>query len=149
MIETKTSPSHQSSARPQMPRPIRSPLARIKTGISRINDSRLTGRLWKIAASPKINRIFTILLPSTFPIAISVDPSALKCAPIAEATDTHSSGALVPNATIVSPIISGGILHFFAMPALPSTNQSAPFTRIARPKMRRKIQRNNSAIPSP
>ena len=65
---------------------------------------------------------------------------------VADRKDTASSGALVPNATTVSPMTSGEIPHFPAAPALPSTNQSAPFTRSAKPRTRRNIC-NASSIP--
>ena len=46
---------------------------------------------------------------------------------------TAASGALVPIATIVRPITNWGIPIFPAIPADPSTNQSAPFTNIIKP----------------
>ena len=74
-----------------------------------------------------------MLLPTTFPIEISVECCT------ADVTETASSGALVPNATIVSPITKGEMRHFFAIPAPPSTNQSAPFTKSASPRISKKI----------
>ena len=47
---------------------------------------------------------------------------------------TAASGALVPIATIVSPITSWGIPSFAATLAAPSTNQSAPFTKSTKPR---------------
>ena len=58
------------------------------------------------ALNPKTNPRFAILLPIAFPIATSERPfnEALAL--------TNSSGAEVPNETIVTPIIIGGILIF-------------------------------------
>ena len=84
-----------------------------------------------------MRKILAILLPTTLPTAMSVE-----CW-MAEVTDTASSGALVPNATTVSPITSGGILHFWAMPELPPTNQSAPFTSNTKPRISKKIHKYN------
>ena len=44
----------------------------------------------------------------------------------AAVTLTAASGALVPNATIVSPINNDGILNFLAIDDAPDTNPSAP-----------------------
>ena len=63
-----------------------------------------------------------MLEPTTFPMAISLLPFT------AAVILTASSGALVPNATIVSPIIKDGIRRRLAIEEAPSTNQSAPFT---------------------
>ncbi len=46
---------------------------------------------------------------------------------------TASSGALVPTATIVSPIINPGTLKFLARAALPSTKRPAPLIRAVKP----------------
>ena len=46
---------------------------------------------------------------------------------------TASSGALVPRATIVRPMIRPGTWKFFARAELPSTNQSAPLIRAKKP----------------
>ena len=46
---------------------------------------------------------------------------------------TDASGALVPIATIVRPIITLGTLRILAREELPSTKKSAPFTRSAKP----------------
>ena len=80
------------------------------------------------AVRPRIIKIFRILLPTILPMVISALP--FKAAEIL----TAASGALVPIATMVSPIISWGILNLLAMPAAPSTNQSAPFTSSTNPK---------------
>ena len=79
------------------------------------------------AASPRIIKMFRILLPTTFPMVMSALPwnAAVRL--------TAASGALVPKATMVSPITSWGIPNFSAMLAAPSTNQSAPFTKSTNP----------------
>ncbi len=65
------------------------------------------------AEQPRISRVLRILLPTTFPIAIS----GLSVA--ADTTDTANSGALVPNATTVKPMTSGEI-------PTPIANRDAP-----------------------
>ena len=80
-----------------------------------------------IAEIPKIIRIFKILLPTIFPMAIPAFPF------IDALILTAASGVLVPMATIVSPTTNCGIPSFPAIPEHPSTNQSAPFTNIRNP----------------
>ena len=53
--------------------------------------------------------------------------------------DTASSGADVPKATIVSPIIIFGILKFCAIEDAPSTNKSAPFISSINPNTKSNI----------
>jgi hypothetical protein len=64
---------------------------------------------------PNTRRIFEILLPTTFPRAISGCPCIAAC------KLTSNSGAEVPKATIVSPMIPLGILKCRAMVTLLST----------------------------
>ena len=52
--------------------------------------------------------------PTTFPIATSLFP------PMAESTETTSSGVEVPTATIVSPMMNSGMRKRWARAALPS-----------------------------
>jgi hypothetical protein len=52
---------------------------------------------------------------------------------IAAFTLVATSGAEVPIATIVRPIMSGLIPNIFAMATAPFTSQSAPFIKITRP----------------
>lgn len=77
-----------------------------------------------IAEIQRISNIFAILDPTIFPIVIPVAP--LRLAEIL----TTNSGAEVPNATIVSPIIRSEILSFLAIEEAPSTKRSAPLMRI-------------------
>ena len=69
--------------------------------------------------------------PTTLPSAISFWP--LNAAVIL----TAASGALVPKATIVSPIIKLGILKKRAMEELPLTKKSAPFTKNTNPMIKK------------
>ena len=137
---SRTSPSYHAREFPHQPSPTSKTLAMIKTGRSSFSDSFCTGKKCMRAESPKMSSILAILLPTTLPIAMSVE------CPIADVTETASSGILVPNATTVSPMTSGEILHFFAIPALPSTNQSAPFTSRTSPTIKRKICNANICI---
>ena len=70
---------------------------------------------------PKTNNKLQILLPTIFPTDIVLAPfnDAIK--------ETEASGALVPKATIVSPIIIVGILNTLARLLHPLTNISAHF----------------------
>ena len=80
------------------------------------------------AARPKMTRMLRILLPTILPMVISALPLT------AAAILTAASGALVPIATIVRPITSCGMPKRMAIPAAPSTNQSAPLPSITKPK---------------
>ena len=68
-----------------------------------------------------------MLLPITLPKTISPDPE------ISDLTLTANSGALVPNATIVSPINILDTLKLPATPDAPSTKTSAPLISITNP----------------
>lgn len=76
------------------------------------------------AAIPRTSQVLAIFDPITFPSARSV------CPLIAENTFTKSSGAEVPNATIVSPITSGEIHNSCAIEEAHFTSTSAHFTSI-------------------
>src|SRR5690606_5958748 len=79
------------------------------------------------AATPRMNRILKILLPTALAIANSACPEK------AALTLTANSGALVPNATTVKPITSEGMPKFAAKRAAPLTNKSAPTTNSTKP----------------
>ena len=81
----------------------------------------------KTAQDPRTQSRLKRFDPTTLLRAIS-----LECRSAAVVL-TASSGALVPSATIVRPMISPDTLNFLAREALPSTNRSAPFTRAANP----------------
>ena len=85
-----------------------------------------------IALTPITTSRLKILDPTTFPIAISLLPL------IAAERLTASSGALVPNATIVSPITIVGMCIRFAIDEAPSTKKSAPFTSSTNPTIKYK-----------
>src|SRR3989338_2306231 len=82
-----------------------------------------------MADIPKMSRIFAILLPKIFPMAMSVFPFILA------KMLTMSSGVEVPNATMVSPMTRDDMPNFFAMEDAPSTSQSAPLIRSGKPMM--------------
>ena len=84
-------------------------------------------------ADPNTNNKLQIFEPTTFPIEISLFPLKEAIAL------TASSGALVPNATTVSPIINVDTPNAFAKLELPSTKQSAPFTNTTKPTTNNKI----------
>ena len=85
----------------------------LRKSLFRIVHSTIKGDI--VAHIPKIASKLNIFEPIMLLRAISLEPSA--------AADmlTASSGALVPQATIVSPIIKPDTLKFFARAALPST----------------------------
>ena len=74
------------------------------------------------AVIPMIANELNMLLPTTFPMAMSAFPS------MEDITLTTNSGALVPNATIVKPITREDMLKRRAILEAPSVSQSAPFT---------------------
>ena len=76
-----------------------------------------------------MNSTLKMLLPTTLPRAMSAWPES------AAPTLTASSGALVPNATTVSPTTSGEMPKPTASREAPRTSSSAPATRMMRPIM--------------
>ncbi len=91
----------------------------------------LMGRI--TAAIPTNRRTLIILLPMTLPRRMSVLPL------ISDEKETASSGAPVPNATMVRPIKSLLTLKLAATDEAPSTSQSAPLMRRRNPTIRRVI----------
>ena len=87
------------------------------------------------APTPISSSILMILLPMTLPSSMSVEPEAR------ELIETASSGALVPNATIVRPIRVLETLKLVAIDEAPLTSQSAPLIRMVKPIIRRAICR--------
>ena len=87
------------------------------------------------APTPISSSILMILLPMTLPSSMSVEPEAR------ELIETASSGALVPNATMVRPIRVLETLKLVAIDEAPLTSQSAPLMRMAKPIIRRAICR--------
>ncbi len=85
---------------------------------------------------PMISRLLKTLLPTTFPMAMSPMPALpLLIDSKAELTDTKSSGADVPMATMVSPTMNGFMCIFTAMEDAPFVIQSAPMMMAARESM--------------
>ena len=74
-----------------------------------------------IKVTPNTISVLKILDPNTFPTAISLFPWS------DDIILTASSGALVPNDTIVNPTITDGIPNFLEILEAPSTKISAPF----------------------
>lgn len=72
------------------------------------------------AVNPRINPMFVMFDPTTFPSAIGLLPSA------AANMLTASSGADVAYDTTVNPITKGRTPSLTANPAAPRTNHSAP-----------------------
>jgi hypothetical protein len=83
----------------------------------------------KQTVKPKTKPIFAIFEPTTFPMAIAGLPSRVAC------ILTKSSGADVPNETIVTPINNGEILNLLAIPIALFTKKSPPTTSRTRPIM--------------
>ena len=79
------------------------------------------------AATPSMNRTLKTLLPTTLPMTIDEFPEREALIP------TASSGALVPKATIVRPMIKGGIPKAAAINELCFTRKLAPITSSAKP----------------
>ena len=115
-----------------------SPLISNKKGVSFFIVSFWTGSLANIAETPRTTRILKKFEPTTLATLISFWPAK------EEVILTAASGALVPMATIVSPITIAGTLNFLAIDAEPSTNKSAPLIRKKKP-----ISNNKNDIPIP
>ena len=79
------------------------------------------------AVVPMTKRILNILLPTIFPIAIPTFPL------LAAVTEVTSSGRLVPNATIVSPMKRSLIPKVLAIADAESTTRSLPHTTMIPP----------------
>ncbi|OQC34186.1 MAG: hypothetical protein BWX65_00542 [Bacteroidetes bacterium ADurb.Bin057] len=73
-----------------------------------------------------------VLLPNTLVSAISLLPF------MAATILTINSGADVPKATIVSPIMRSGMFKRFASPDAPSTNQLAAVIKRMKPTINKK-----------
>jgi hypothetical protein len=84
----------------------------------RILASTFAGR--SRAARPRISAMLAMLEPTTLPTATSLAPES------AASTDTTSSGALVPNATTVSPMASDETPRRMANADAPRISHSPP-----------------------
>ena len=87
------------------------------------------------AAMPMRSKMFRILLPMTLPRSMSVLPLT------SEETETASSGAPVPKATMVRPISCLDTLKLDATDDEPETSQSAPLISRTKPATRSAIWR--------
>ena len=106
---------------------------RMQSGISFLSVFRVMTIGANKAVQPTIISVLNILLPTTLPMAMSALPLR------AEDTLTVSSGAEVPNATIVSPITMEGIRRRLATEAAPSVSPLAPRRMIINPPIRNSI----------
>lgn len=84
-----------------------------------------------IAVTPRIIRMFAMLLPKILPNASCELPEKLAM------RLTSNSGKDVPKETMVRPITMSVILYRLPMEEAPSTNKSAPFTRTTKPMTKR------------
>lgn len=97
----------------------------------------MSGRFDTNHVAPNTSNILKILLPTIFPIAIS-DWRFIEAT-----TEVTSSGALVPNATIVSPIIDSEILNESAiLLAEPISKSAHTHSQMSH----QKINKNDCAI---
>lgn len=101
--------------------------ARRRKGNSNLMTCLRNDNVPRYAETPIINNIFTRLLPSTLPRANALSP--LKDAmPL-----KNISGADVPSATSVMPMISGGTFRRLAREDDPNTKALAPYNRAVMP----------------
>ena len=112
----------------------------ILTGISRLRMSRLVENPAINAQIPTTTRPLKMLEPTTLLIAMSLLPDR------AALILTDASGALVPIATMVSPMITLGTLRILAREELPSTKKSAPFINSTKPMSSNKYSIINSFL---
>lgn len=117
--------------------------AAMDRGKSLFITSLSTGTVCMTAQMPSTHRRLKILEPTTLLSAISLEPQR------AAEVLTANSGALVPKATMVSPMISPGTLKFLARAELPSTKRSAPFIKAANPITSNNTLNKNILLHSP
>ena len=84
------------------------------------------------ALMPRMNSTLKMLLPTTLPTAMSALPASTAD------TDTPTSGALVPKATMVKPTTRGEMPNDRASLPAPRTSRLAPNTSAARPAANKK-----------
>lgn len=106
---------------------IRNAVITILTGISLFRISKLVLKPAINAQIPTTTSPLKMFDPMILLIAISLLPES------AAFMLTEASGALVPIATIVRPIITLGTLRILAREELPSTKKSAPLIKSAKP----------------
>jgi len=81
------------------------------------------------AATPRMRRTLTMLLPTTFPTAMAEDPDSAACKLVT------NSGVEVPKPTSVSPMTIGEMPNDLAAETAPRTSSSPPMIKPRRPKM--------------
>ena len=101
--------------------------AATEKGMSRLTVERLMTIGATMAETPTMSMAFIVLEPTTLPTARS--GVSLR----AETTLTKSSGAEVPAATMVSPMMISGTFSLRASEAAPSVRRSAPQRTSATP----------------
>ena len=97
-------------------------------GMSRRIETRLTSMGQMRALTPKMSRMFIVLLPMMLPMAKPGLPL------MHEKMLTISSGNEVPNATMVKPMMSGESLARMPTLVAPLTSQFAPKMRATKPR---------------
>ena len=102
-------------------------VTRIFNGISRFRISPWGIKLCRNAQIPTTTSPLKIFEPTTLLMAISLLPAS------AALMLTEASGALVPMATMVSPMMTLGTFRIPAREELPSTKKSAPLIRSINP----------------
>lgn len=102
-------------------------VTRIFNGISRFRISPWGIKLCRNAQIPTTTRPLKIFEPTTLLMAISLLPAS------AALMLTEASGALVPMATMVRPMMTLGTFRIPAREELPSTKKSAPLIRSINP----------------
>ena len=94
--------------------------AAMPKGMSRRMLLRVRGSGRIRAQTPRMTKTLKMFDPTTLPIATSLWP------PMAESTETTSSGVEVPTATIVRPMMNSGTRKRCATAAEPSVRKFAP-----------------------
>ena len=102
-------------------------VTRMLSGISLFKISRFVLNADKKAHTPTTTNPLKIFDPTTLLMAISLLPAR------AALMLTEASGALVPMATMVSPITTLGTFRIWAREELPSTKKSAPLIKRTNP----------------
>ena len=88
------------------------------------------------AVKPRTSKMFAILEPTILPMEIPAEPFK------ADFMLTTNSGADVPNATIVKPMMIVGMCNLLAIATAPFTIYSAPPINKIKPAIIKKIEFN-------
>lgn len=125
------------SSRPSMMTIVASAVAIKSIGSSIFSIPSLIGIAEMSVVTPSTSAMFAMLEPKAFPTASVLAPSR------AAMPDTISSGADVPNATMVRPTSIGVMPRLSAVATAPSTNLSALQIKIIKPIITAKLNTNN------